>query len=177
MPDREATLPDQSDTSVIDTEIFHQRRAQRRQKLETYGAENRDDLTQAEIAMAAILTDLGWRFTTEHPKYRYIFDFYVPAYKLVIEVDGGYHNEPKQKMRDKRRDRFLVSRGLTVLRFTNEQVIEFPRKTRATLLNTVNPGLHDKILSCVIPSDADCSAILHTVEDKYLRAAFSFKFP
>ena len=54
----------------------------------------------------------------------YIVDFYCPAAKLVIEVDGGYHSTPAQVEYDAERTEYLNARGLFVLRFRNEEVDE-----------------------------------------------------
>ena len=50
---------------------------------------------------------------------RYIVDFYAPSVKLVIEIDGSQHSEPEMLERDQRRDAYLQSLGLHVLRFEN----------------------------------------------------------
>lgn len=51
----------------------------------------------------------------------WIVDFYCPAAKLAIEVDGGYHDH--RKAEDAFRDRVLAEKcGITTLRFTNEEV-------------------------------------------------------
>ena len=42
--------------------------------------------------------------------------------KLVIEVDGGYHEEAAQKEDDQRRTLDLARMGYTVIRFRNEEV-------------------------------------------------------
>ena len=42
--------------------------------------------------------------------------------KLVIEVDGGYHEQPIQQQNDQTRTAFLESRGYKVIRFMNEEV-------------------------------------------------------
>ena len=105
--------------------------------LEWYGYENRRDLTPAEAAMELLLKDLGWRFTIEHPRHNQniICDFFVPEHKLFIEVDGPYHE--RQKGKDQARDRALAKQGMRVRRFTNDQVLRFPRRTKATLLAIV----------------------------------------
>ncbi len=41
---------------------------------------------------------------------------------LVIEVDGGYHNEPMQQQNDQMRTDYLESKGYTVIRFKNEEI-------------------------------------------------------
>jgi very-short-patch-repair endonuclease len=45
-----------------------------------------------------------------------IVDFYCPAARVVVEVDGGYHAEPARKRADARRDRRLVKAGYRVVR-------------------------------------------------------------
>jgi len=52
-----------------------------------------------------------------------IVDFYVPSRHLAIEIDGGYHNTPEQQSKDRWKERYLESRGVNVIRFTNEQAI------------------------------------------------------
>lgn len=42
---------------------------------------------------------------------------------LIIEVDGGYHNQEEQRIDDNTRTDFLNKHGYYVLRFTNEMVI------------------------------------------------------
>ena len=51
----------------------------------------------------------------------YIPDFYCHEAKLVIEADGPVHLFKKQY--DKNRDEVLTGLGLTILRFTNENII------------------------------------------------------
>jgi len=58
----------------------------------------------------------------------YIVDFYCPAAKLVIEVDGGYHLKPAQMEYDLERTEYLNARGLFVLRFRNEKVDRYFEK-------------------------------------------------
>lgn len=52
----------------------------------------------------------------------YYSDISIPSLKLIIEVDGGYHNTEEQKAKDKQRDEDFKSIGYTTLRYTNEQV-------------------------------------------------------
>ena len=61
----------------------------------------------------------GHKFRRQHPVPPYIADFYCHAHKLVIELDGSQHTESD----DRRRTRFLEQRGLTVLRFTNHEML------------------------------------------------------
>lgn len=54
----------------------------------------------------------------------YIVDFYCPAAKLVVELDGSSHHEPEQVEHDQVRTAYLTTLGLRVMRFGNEQVRE-----------------------------------------------------
>lgn len=52
----------------------------------------------------------------------YIADFYIPSYKIIIELDGSQHGLPENKEYDKERDHYLMSRGYKVLRYKNIDV-------------------------------------------------------
>jgi very-short-patch-repair endonuclease len=65
----------------------------------------------------------GRHFRRQHPIYRYIADFYCHKEKLVIEVDGSYHNNPEQRDYDKNRDATMNEYDIKVLRFTNEEIL------------------------------------------------------
>lgn len=47
-------------------------------------------------------TMMNYSFNRQKPLNRYIVDFYCKPLNLVIEVDGGYHNETLQIIKDKR---------------------------------------------------------------------------
>ena len=64
----------------------------------------------------------GLKFRRQHPINKFIVDFYCDQLKLVIELDGGYHNIPNVKERDDGREFMLKEWGLTVIRFTNEEI-------------------------------------------------------
>ena len=58
----------------------------------------------------------------------YIVDFLLTDVNAVIEIDGGYHNNPKQLKKDRKRDADLNNNGYTVYRipsdFTKSELIE-----------------------------------------------------
>jgi very-short-patch-repair endonuclease len=64
----------------------------------------------------------GANFRRQHPAGNYILDFYCPALRLAIELDGGQHAEAAS--RDRQRDEWLGQRGVTVLRFWNSDLAE-----------------------------------------------------
>lgn len=64
----------------------------------------------------------------------YFADFCDPYNKIVFEVDGEYHKDPKQQKKDKRRTRDMMRMGYKVFRITNEEV--FNEKTTEFLVKT-----------------------------------------
>ncbi|MEQ9373344.1 MAG: HsdR family type I site-specific deoxyribonuclease [Coleofasciculus chthonoplastes F3-SA18-01] len=64
----------------------------------------------------------GLKFRRQHQIGHYIVDFYCHQYQLVIELDGGVHQQPQQKKRDRERENYLKSLGHTVLRFPNQAI-------------------------------------------------------
>lgn len=64
----------------------------------------------------------GLRFRRQHPLGNCIADFYCHKLKLVIEVNGSIHNLEGIKQKDWEKDEFLESKGLKIIRFTNEMV-------------------------------------------------------
>jgi len=64
----------------------------------------------------------GLRFRRQHPFPPYILDFYCHSHKLVVELDGGQHNEPANVDYDQQRTAWIESQGLRVLRFWNNEV-------------------------------------------------------
>jgi very-short-patch-repair endonuclease len=64
---------------------------------------------------------LGFRFRRQVPIGPYIVDFLCTEAALVVEIDGSQHADAM--VYDSRRERFLASRGLRVLRFWNTEVL------------------------------------------------------
>ena len=66
---------------------------------------------------------LGVKFRRQHPIGNYIADFYCHKFKLVIELDGKYHNRDNQKKADSLRDMDMKVLGIKVLRFDDDDVV------------------------------------------------------
>ncbi len=62
----------------------------------------------------------------QYPLEPYILDFYCPAAKLAIEVDGWGHTFEAQVARDLKRDAWLRRKGVEVLRVTASDVMRDP---------------------------------------------------
>src|SRR5438874_1604545 len=85
--------------------------------------EMRKNLTSAELRLWSYLRGdqlYGFRFRRQHRIGVYIVDFYCSAGTLVVEVDGDTHADSEKK--DENRSAYLISRGLLVIRFTNDQI-------------------------------------------------------
>jgi len=52
----------------------------------------------------------------------YIVDFYIAEKRLVVELDGLQHHQPKNREYDTVRDHRLSMMGYTVVRYDNEQI-------------------------------------------------------
>lgn len=57
----------------------------------------------------------------------YFADFYLPDHKSIIEVDGGYHNNPDQIIKDCSRSAFLNSAKIRMYRISNEEASDTDR--------------------------------------------------
>lgn len=92
--------------------------------LKEYAKENRKFQTDAEILLWNRLSHsaLGLPFKRQHVIGCYIADFVCLSKKLIIEVDGGYHTQPIQQIKDYLRTEDLNKMGFTVLRFDNDSV-------------------------------------------------------
>jgi very-short-patch-repair endonuclease len=64
----------------------------------------------------------GSHFRRQAPIGRYIVDFFCPAKRLILEIDGGHHNEDDTAERDLERQRWLESEGYRVVRFWNSEI-------------------------------------------------------
>ena len=99
----------------------------------------RKNPTEAESAMWEMLRgkNLDAKFRRQHIIGDYIVDFVCLDSQLVVEIDGGYHNDPEQTELDRQRTNFLQSKGFSVLRFTNEEVIGNTNETLDVIKNAL----------------------------------------
>ena len=86
----------------------------------------RGDMTDAEKMLWKHLRRKnldGYRFRRQHPVDRYVLDFYCPALKLAVELDGAQHYTKEGRTRDDKRTAWLQTQGIRVLRFRNTEVV------------------------------------------------------
>ena len=107
--------------------------------LKAHAREHRKNMTQAESILWSQIRgkSLGVTFFRQYIIGDYITDFACLEPKLVIEVDGGYHSEPRQVEDDISRQEWLEGQGFRVIRFTNAEVEGEMDKT----INTIKYAL------------------------------------
>jgi very-short-patch-repair endonuclease len=87
--------------------------------------------------------NLGIRFRRQHPFDMFIIDFYSPAPKLAIELDGSIHDLKENKEYDKTRTVYLESKYINILRFRNSEV----EKNLVGVLNKIIEKIKELSLS------------------------------
>jgi very-short-patch-repair endonuclease len=85
----------------------------------------RQSQTDAERQLWSHLRDRrlgGWKFRRQHPIGSYVLDFVCLEVGLVVELDGGQHQDAQPY--DQARTAFLNKRGLRVLRFWDGEALD-----------------------------------------------------
>ena len=96
-----------------------------RPALKTFRRTLRLDLTPAEATLWKFLQRSqleGRKFRRQHSIGNYILDFYCPAERLAVELDGEHHFTPAGQARDQVRNAYLNSLNIRVLRFENDEL-------------------------------------------------------
>ena len=68
----------------------------------------------------------GFKARRQHPVGPYVVDFYLPAAKLAVEIDGIAHDLGDRPQSDVQRDAWLKLQGLTILRIDAKEVLADP---------------------------------------------------
>ncbi len=68
----------------------------------------------------------------------YIVDFYIATSKIVIELDGSQHYDYKGVESDLKRDKYLNSLGIKVLRYSNLEINQKFKAVCQDILNNIN---------------------------------------
>lgn len=102
----------------------------------------RRDQTEAEKSFWANVRNRqfhGVKFFRQYSVGPYILDFYCPALKLAVELDGGQHLDPETKEYDETRTEYLKAHGIEVLRFWNNDVLTDMQSVLTELEAKVTP--------------------------------------
>lgn len=96
--------------------------------LKAFARHHRNGSTKAEIRLWCELLRqnqmAGYRFLRQRPVSGYIVDFFCKELSLIIEVDGFSHDFPDAEIYDCERQKSLEAMGFTVLRFSDQAVME-----------------------------------------------------
>ena len=88
-------------------------------------SELRRNMTDSERRIWTIIRNrnfFGYKFLRQYIIGNYIVDFICIEKKIIIEIDGGQHNQPQDIKYDKARTEYLESKGYKVIRFWNNEV-------------------------------------------------------
>ena len=117
--------------------------------LKENAVKNRKNPTEAESVLWDMLkgNKIGYHFRRQHIILDYIVDFICLDKGLIIELDGGYHDDPQQKEYDKARTAHLQRLGYTELRFKNEELLCNPDAVIQKITGTLNnlPSLQGRV--------------------------------
>ena len=105
-----------------------------------YARELRREMTEAEKILWEHLRArrfLNLKVRRQHPILDFIADFYCHELLLIVEADGGYHEERDVKYYDKERTKEFNRCGITIVRFTNEEILNDLDRVLKSLKATV----------------------------------------
>jgi very-short-patch-repair endonuclease len=104
-------------------------------------SELRRNMSDAEKLLWKALSDrkvFDIRFRRQHPIDIFIVDFSCHRCKLAIEVDGEIHQKEEVKNYDTGRTSDIEKLGITLLRFTNNEIVENIENVMKTITNEIN---------------------------------------
>ena len=117
----------------------------------------------------------GFKFRRQHPFGPYILDYYCPSERLVVEVDGGSHNNQEAAQHDARRTQYLERHGLRVIRFRADDVVKDSAEVAGRILRWLlaqqettpfpqpppsGRGLRNAIFSALVPNERGMQSVL-----------------
>ena len=106
-------------------------------KLKGFARSLRNNSTKAEIVLWSNLlrakTFYGYSFLRQRPIGNYIADFMCKELMLIIEVDGYSHLLDEVIQMDIKKEEYLKSIGFTIIRFTDDEVLNDINNVQKTL--------------------------------------------
>jgi len=109
--------------------VWHMRRYNQPMRIPTARIrELRGSSTVAEKTAWNLLRDrrLGAKFRRQFRMEKGVLDFYCFEHRLAIEIDGGVHSQIDQMNKDARKEDYLRTLGIRLLRIPNAMVLEHP---------------------------------------------------
>ena len=108
-------------------------------KLKEYARKMRNNPTRAEAELWRHLKgdQTGYDFHRQKPIGYYIANFFCHDLYLVIEVDGGSHELLTVQYKDSKKEEYLNGMNLTVMRFTDDEVLNDTDTVLKTIKNYI----------------------------------------
>jgi very-short-patch-repair endonuclease len=105
-----------------------------------YAKELRNNRTKTELIIWDLIKkkQLGVEFHRQVPMLHYVVDFYCHEIMLAIEIDGLYHSQIAQQFYDSERQNLLEQKGVSFLRFSNDQIQDNIKHVMLEISNKVN---------------------------------------
>lgn len=145
------------------------------------GSHHSANRTKAEKLLASLLTKHKISFRQNVFIEGYEFDFVLPVYRIVIEVDGLFHLSTSQQKVDTRKENILAQKGYTLIRFQNHQIYQNPEKTIQTIKNyiqqlssltnsptTINDAWKESLRHLKLPQENPKKRIFDSPEEYFL---------
>ncbi len=131
--------------------------------LKEFARDNRKNSTEAEKLLWQVLRNkqLGVQFRRQHAIDIFIADFICIACKLIVEVDGDYHNTPEQEEYDQQRTYMLENLGYKILRFTNDEIIN----NIGQVVSTIKKAIAEANNAVATPTPSEGGENLEVVGD------------
>lgn len=105
--------------------------------LKTYANKNRNSMTKVEACIWKFLLGgkqmMGYSFRRQRPVLNYIADFLCKDLMLIVEIDGITHQWEEVAQKDEKRTTKLQEIGFTIIRFTDEEVLNDMQNVNRTL--------------------------------------------
>ena len=114
-------------------------------KLQPYANKLRKQMTKAEACLWKYVLKAsqlkGYSFRRQRSVLNYIADFMCKDLMLIIEVDGITHQSEEALLKDDKRQSDLEKAGFTVLRFTDEEVLNNIQAVNAFLEEWIDKNI------------------------------------
>lgn len=116
-------------------------------RLKELARQLRNNSTKAEIILWKALSGkqcLGYDFHRQKPLGEFIVDFFCNELMLAIEVNGVSHNQDQVMKKDQKKELFLNSIGITVLRFQDSDIYPDNRDALAEIERYIHAHRNNK---------------------------------
>ena len=103
------------------TQYFNRTEDKEKRRLLRSGMPPAEEIVWSKLRRKQVF---GYRCRRQYSVGPYVVDFYCPALKLAVEIDGDSHFIGDAETNGRQRQTYIESFGITFLRFTNHQVYD-----------------------------------------------------